>query len=179
MHISASCTCAVPGESLRAHMTEVNSSARVHSTLDGFSESQTHRQRWMFPNTWKTQADSELTNSLSSSAARSGQPWQVRHTERLKQEETGALQVHAHIPHLWCGGRQTHSKPVGVRFLMLQERLSDWKCVMFVTFVQGAVRFRGLLTLPERGYASTHTGLSVSRTTQTLVDGFLTNLAGR
>lgn len=60
-------------------VTDVCSSVRVHSTLDGFTESQTHRQRWMFPKTWKSGADSELTNSLSSS----GQPWQDRPTRTL------------------------------------------------------------------------------------------------
>lgn len=66
--------------------TDVSPSVRVHSTLDGFSESQTHRQRWMFPKTWKTQADSELTNSLSSSATRSGQPWRGRPRRTLNKQ---------------------------------------------------------------------------------------------
>lgn len=45
--------------------TKVCSSVGVHSTLDGFSESRTHRQRWMFPKTRRT-----LTNRNSSSATR-------------------------------------------------------------------------------------------------------------
>lgn len=108
-------TCTAHGESVYAHML-ARVAGRKQTQASGYTQRsmvslsrKTHRQRWMFPNTWQTRADSELTNSLSSSAARSGQPWHVRHTRRLKQEETGAPQVHAHIPHRWCSGQQTYS----------------------------------------------------------------------
>lgn len=62
------------------------------------SDSKTHRQRWMFPRTWKvTRADSERTNSLSSSATWSGQAWQGRRGRTLRHGQTGAPQVQAHV----------------------------------------------------------------------------------
>ena len=55
VHVSL-CLCqrSMPMMCLRA-CKDVNSSSRVHSTLDGFSESQTHRQRWMFTGTRKAE----------------------------------------------------------------------------------------------------------------------------
>ena len=78
--------------------TDVNSSVRVHSTLDGFpwvTNSPTALN--VSPTLEKLWLTASEKNNLSSSATRSGTAMTGQTREDTKQEETRALQVHAHI----------------------------------------------------------------------------------